>query len=295
MDRILFGDNQFFAVNHMSEEKSRAQALRFRETADIMKVLDKAYDLGIHVFMCTTHDRISEVCDHVRAHPSRYADFRFYPCMPYAHKYWNAVTELGILGSLKQFFPGNVVNSLLQGGVSAARRDYIGMMKLLVDAEMAMFRGLPIEYVFLQNVVTDLLLGLGLPDVFKAFDDYVREKYDAKAGFITMNLPMLLDTLERAGVAYPTVCASINKAGFRMCGGRDRVEGLLREGRCEAIAMQVLAAGAIPPREALEYVCGLEGVQSILFGASSEQNIRQTRDLVLNYGTQPSERATVKV
>ena len=29
MDRILFGDNQFFAVNHMSEEKSQAQAIRF--------------------------------------------------------------------------------------------------------------------------------------------------------------------------------------------------------------------------------------------------------------------------
>jgi hypothetical protein len=26
MDRVLFGDNQFFGVNHMSEEKARAQA-----------------------------------------------------------------------------------------------------------------------------------------------------------------------------------------------------------------------------------------------------------------------------
>ncbi len=25
MDRLLFGDNQFFGVNHMSEEKARAQ------------------------------------------------------------------------------------------------------------------------------------------------------------------------------------------------------------------------------------------------------------------------------
>jgi hypothetical protein len=281
MDRILFGDNQFFAVNHMSEEKAQAQAIRFRDTNEIVKVLDTAYDLGVRVFMCTTHDRILEICDHVRENPSRYADFRFYPCMPYAHKYWNAVTELGILGSLKQFFPGNVVNSLFQGGVSAARRDYIGMMKLLVDAEMAMFQGLPIDYIFLQNVVTDLLLGLGLPDVFKAFDDYVGEKYNAKAGYITMNLPMLLDMLEQARIDRPTICASINKTGFRMCGGRERVESLLQDERCEAIAMQVLAAGAIPPKEALEYVCGLEGVQSILFGASSERNIRQTRDLIL--------------
>ena len=25
MDRLLFGDNQFFGVNHMSEEKARSQ------------------------------------------------------------------------------------------------------------------------------------------------------------------------------------------------------------------------------------------------------------------------------
>ena len=32
MDRLLFGDNQFFGINHMSEEKARAQAMRFQET-----------------------------------------------------------------------------------------------------------------------------------------------------------------------------------------------------------------------------------------------------------------------
>ena len=30
MDRLLFGDNQFFGVNHMSEEKARAQQMRFQ-------------------------------------------------------------------------------------------------------------------------------------------------------------------------------------------------------------------------------------------------------------------------
>ena len=30
MDRLLFGDNQFFGINHMSEEKARAQAMQFQ-------------------------------------------------------------------------------------------------------------------------------------------------------------------------------------------------------------------------------------------------------------------------
>ena len=57
MERILFGDNQFFAVNHMSEEKARAQAIRFNNIQSIIEVIDDAYDAGINVFMCTTHEK----------------------------------------------------------------------------------------------------------------------------------------------------------------------------------------------------------------------------------------------
>jgi len=96
LPRLLFGDNQFFGVNHMSEEKARAQAMRFQSTDAVIDVLDAAYDEGVRTFMCTTHERIASVCDHVRANPERYADFTFYPCMPYAHKYANAVTEQNV-------------------------------------------------------------------------------------------------------------------------------------------------------------------------------------------------------
>jgi hypothetical protein len=40
MDRVLFGDNQFFGVNHMSEEKARAQQMRFQDLGAIIDVLD---------------------------------------------------------------------------------------------------------------------------------------------------------------------------------------------------------------------------------------------------------------
>ena len=79
MHRILFGDNQFFGVNHMSEEKARAQLLRFESDQAIIDVLDIAYDAGIRVFMCTTHDRIAAICDHVRAQPQPLPRFRVLP------------------------------------------------------------------------------------------------------------------------------------------------------------------------------------------------------------------------
>ena len=280
MDRILFGDNQFFAVNHMSDEKARAQAMRFKDTDAIMDVLDYVYDIGIRTFMCTTHDRIAEICDRIRANPERYRGFTMYPCMPYAHKYNNAVAELGVLAALKKMLPGNVIGSMARGGVAVARQDYIGIMELLVDAEMKMFTGLETGVIFLQNIVTDLLLGMGMIDFFAAFADYVRENYNAEAGFITMNLPMLLQALESRGLENPIICTSINKIGFRMPGGKEVYEKTIASGRCRIIAMQTLAAGAVPPKEAMEYVCGRDGISSILFGASTKAHIRQTKEMI---------------
>jgi hypothetical protein len=276
MERILFGDNQFFAVNHISDSKSREQSIKFKDDSAIVKVLDDAINSGINTFMCTTHDRIANICDIIRANPEKYANFKIFPCMPYAHKYANAVTELGISGTLKQYVPGNFFGSLFKGGMAYLSKDYESIMELMVDAEMKMFKGIDTPVIFLQNVITDLLIGLRAYDMLAAFHAYIKKKYNAEAGFITMNMPKLVAILEQAGIENPIICASINKAGFRMSGGKEIYEETLKNKKFRAIAMQVLGGGAINPHEAIEYVCGLPNIESILFGASSKGNIENT-------------------
>ena len=281
MDRVLFGDNQFFGVNHMSEDKARSQAMRFQDTAAIIAVLDCAYAEGIRTFMCTTHDRMAEICDHFRANPARYADYRFYPCMPYAHKYANAVTEHGMIGALRMFLPREgALAAALRGGVALANKDVEAIMQLLIDAEMKMFHGLVTPVVFMQNVITDLLLGLRMNDIFRMFHDHVRNRYGAEPGYITMNAPRLLDVLDELKIDNPIVCANINKIGFRMCGGMPLYEETIRTRRFRPVAMSVLASGAIAPREAIDYVCKQPKIEAIVFGASSRGNILQTKTLI---------------
>jgi hypothetical protein len=297
MERILFGDNQFFAVNHISDEKSRAQSIQFKDDSAIIKTLDIARGADVNTFMCTTHDRIANICDIVRADTEKYKDFKIFPCMPYAHKYANAVTELGITGTLKQYVPGNFFGSLFKGGVAYLAKDYLSIMELMIDAEMKMFKGLDTPVIFLQNVITDLLLGLGMTDFLTAFSSYVEKKYNAEAGFITMNMPMLLQRLEAAGIENPIICSSINLAGFRMSGGKELYEQVLKTKRVRAIAMQVLGGGAISPKDAIEYVCKLPNIESILFGASSKTNIMQTsnyiREFDEKYGNKKHSAVTV--
>jgi hypothetical protein len=172
------------------------------------------------------------------------------------------------------------MTTLFKSGVSIAKRDLAGIGEVLIDTEMRMFDGCQTPVIFLQNIVTDLLLGLKLHHLFRVFSDYVVRKYNAEAGFITMNMPMLLDALDEVKIDNPIVCSNINKVGFRMCGGLSAYRHAIANRRFRPVAMSVLASGAVPPREALEVIAGLRNVESVVFGASTRTHIEQTKRLL---------------
>jgi hypothetical protein len=288
LDNVIFGDNQFFGINHMSEEKAEALTVKFRTLEAITDVIDVAYDNGIRAFMLNTHDRTRDICDHFRSNPTRYKDLVLYPSMPYAHKYANAVAEKGIFGAINEILltdssAGDILGMIGKGSKILFDRDVIKTMQLLIDLEMKMFRDLNVKVVFLQNIVTDLLLGFGMKEVFVGFVDYVKEKYGAEAGFNSMNMPKLVTFLHECGVENPIICSSINKAGYFMNPDIESYEKTLKAGNFRPIAMSVLASGAVKPRDAIEYVCRDLGVKSVVFGASSTQNIIETKNLIESY------------
>ena len=285
IDKIIFGDNQFFGINHMSEAKAASSGERFRDVAEIIKVIDWAYDCGIHAFMFCTHERVAEICDHFRAHPERYKELSLYPAMPYAHKYANAVAEKGMIGAIadvlvKDNSAGNILSMIANASRGVLKQDPLEVMKVLIDAEMKMFRGLHVKAIFLQNIVTDLIMGFGVKEVFNEFAKYIQSKYNAEPGFITQNLPALVDLLEKAGVENPLVCAGINKIGYLMNPSQKLYEQYIAEKAFQPMAMSILASGAVAPRQAVEYIASLKTVKSIVFGASSRSHIEQTKVLI---------------
>ena len=146
-----------------------------------------------------------------------------------------------------------------------------------------MFTGISTPVIFIQNVLVDMILGLKMYEVFAEYDAYIRKKYDAEPGYITMNMPALLDALNLVGIENPIICSSINKVGFRMSGGKGIYEKYLHEKEFRPIAMQVLAAGALRPKEAIEYLGNFPRIESVLFGASSKSHIQETKDLIEKY------------
>jgi hypothetical protein len=269
----------------MSEDKGMEQARKFQDISAIIDVLDTAYGCGIHAFTFSTHDRVQKICDHFRAFPEKYADLRLYPVLPYAHKYANLVNEKGIVGAIMDVVvsnntAGQIAGIIARGGAAVLTQNPTEIMKLLIDAEMKMFRDLNVKVIFLQNIVTDLFLGLGWKDVFRDFATYIEHKYKVRAGFITLNMPRLVDFLLQCGIEEPVVCSAINKVGFQMNPDIASYEETLRNGHFQAMAMSIMAAGAVPPKEAIEYVARFKNIKSIIFGASTGTHIEQTKKLI---------------
>lgn len=280
MDKIIFGDNQFFGVNHMSEQTAIKQAQKFRTADDIYKTLEYVNDIGIKSFMFTTHNQLEPVFEKMKADP-KFKDFKLYPSMPYAHKYADALVELGPFEMINKFTPGNKLVSGLKGVGSVISSNPVPIMKLLVDSEMKLLKGMNVQGIFLLNIVTDLLLGLEMHEMFYEFAAYSEKKYGVKAGFFTMNHAKLHDVLvNKLGIKNPIIVSNINKIGFRMNPSQQEVESALAKKDSYNIAMSFLASGALRPKEATEYIRSIEGVDSVLFGASTPSHILETKKLL---------------
>lgn len=287
IDKIVFGDNQFFGINHRSQEKAEEMMKRFGKLQNILDVYDNAFECGVKAVMLNSNERAMAICDYFRENKSKYGDIAWYPSIPYPHKYANMVNELGIFPAINEvLFKNNstmgVLGMLAKGASAAFGKDAIKMMEMLIDVEYKMFKGLNVKCLFLQNVITDLILGYDIPDFFQRYCEFIRKKYGILPGFITLNMPYLKAKLVEWGIEDVVICSSINAAGFNMHPSKEEYERVLAENdpsKYQMMAMNVLASGSITPAQSFEYVNGLN-VQSVVFGASSKGHIQSSVDAI---------------
>ena len=164
IDKIVFGDNQFFGINHMSQEKAQQLAEKFYDINNIFRIYDTAIEAGVNAIMLNSNDRAKDICNYFRENNSKYQDISWYPSIPYPHKYANLVAEKGIMPAINDvLFKNNTTKGVLgmmaKGGKALFNKDAIKMMQMLIDVEMKMFQGRSSKVVFRQNIITDLLLG----------------------------------------------------------------------------------------------------------------------------------------
>ena len=287
IDKIVFGDNQFFGINHMSQEKAQQLAEKYFDIRNIYRTYDIAFENGIRAVMLNSNARAKDICDYFRANSFKYGDISWYPSIPYPHKYADLVAEKGILRAFNDVLFSNntamgALSMIAKGGLATFNKDAITLMKMLVDLEFKMFDGLNTKVLFLQNIIVDLMLGCDMKDMFKAFCDYVKDKFQVTPGLITQNLPHLKSRLVQWGIEDVVICSSINKIGYLMSPSVDSYVETIKSNdpeKYQLMAMCTLASGAVPAREAYDFINSLP-LQSVVFGASSEKNIRETTHLI---------------
>lgn len=287
INKIVFGDNQFFGINHMSQDKAQQLSEKFYDINNIYKVYDIAFANGIEAIMLNSNDRAQEITKHFRSNRNKYGDIAWYPSIPYPHKYANLVAEEGIFPAISNIlFKDNTVlgafGLMAKGGAAVLNSDAIKIMQMLIDIEMRIFKGLNVKVIFLQNIVTDLLLGMGMKEILCSYCDYIRKKYNVIPGLITQNMPVLKQRLAEWGIEEVVICSSINKIGYLMSPSLDTYVQAINDNnqtKYQLMAMSTMASGAVKAKEAYEFINGLK-LQSVVFGASSERNIKETLSLI---------------
>ena len=287
LDKIILGDNQFFGINHRSQEKAEEMLKRFGNIDNIFEVYDNAFECGVKAVMLNSNEKAIAICDRFRANKSKYGDIAWYPSIPYAYKYANMVNELGIFPAINEtIFKGNTamgVLGMMAKGVSVAvNKDALKMMEMLIDVEYKMFRDLNVKVFFLQNIITDLILGYGIKDIFEHFSEYLRKKYKVTPGFVTLNMPYLKSKFEEWGIEDVVICSSINAAGFNMHPSKEEYDKVIAANdptKYQLMAMNVLASGSISVKDSFDYINSLN-IQSVVFGASSKNHIQSTVEAI---------------
>lgn len=287
IDKIVFGDNQFFGINHMSQEKAQQLSEKFYDIKNIFKVYEEALQSGINAIMLNSNDRAKEICAYFRENKSRYSHIHWYPSIPYPHKYANMVAEKGIIPAINEvLFKENTAKGILgilsKGSAAVLSKDVIKLMQILIDIEMKIFSELDVKVVFLQNIIVDLILGYNIKEIFEEYCNYIRRKYNAMPGLITQNMPYLLSRLKLWNINEVVICSSFNKIGYLMSPDvQSYVEAASENNPSDyqLMAMSTLASGAIPAKEAYDFI-NKQNIQSVVFGASSRAHVMETLSLI---------------
>jgi len=286
IDPIVLGHNQFFGVNHLSQDAARSRVEKFSQMKNIGDIIKYSLDNNVKGMMLSTHPKAKDILDYLKSEGLS-DEINFYPMLPYAQGYVRKANEKGVMGLFNEIF-GSVSTSkklkiLFKGGMGALQQDVGKLLSTLVDVELIPFNDLNVKAVFFHNVFADLALAMDGEEIFGTYIDHVKDEYDAIPAFGTFNFARMVMKFEEWGFKKPLIMASFNKVGFQMNPSKEECERVLKEYNVDVMAMSTLAAGYLKPKEAYEYLGSLPNIKSVVVGVSTKEHADETFGLIRKY------------
>jgi len=275
----LLGDNQFFGVNHHDLVKGDETKEKFNTNESIISFINEALNIGLDGFMINSNKRGYEVIN--AFHDIEGKEIHY--SVPYPHKFASIVNENGLFDLLKYVIVNSSFHSLfLKLPSFVVTRNVKHLLPLILDLETPsrLKKG---SYIYLQNVVTDLLLGMKRHDLLEIFCKVILDK-GYRPGIITLN-PVILDSVIKE---FPhkiqenlIVCYNINDKGFNVFPDKLSIEALTYQStKYKKMGMSILSSGGISSFEnSLSYIKKLP-LDYVVYGSSNLKNIAKNYSLL---------------
>jgi len=276
--KIILGDNQFFGVNHFDLNKGEETKNKFDSLKKINEFIKNSLNIGLDGFMINSNSKGYELISKNDFDKEKEIHYS----IPYPHKYANIINESGML-SLMFYVMKNTsfLKNVFVGFKFLLTRNIKHFIPLSLDIEVPsnLKKG---NYIYMQNVITDLLLGLNRGDLIIKFINTVI-KMGYKPGIITLN-PIKLDelinnnkTLESSDLI---VCFNINKQGFNVFPSLNAVERYIKsKPNYKLMGMSIFASGAAKIPDSIEFIKKLN-LDYVVFGTSKIKNVKSNFTLL---------------
>jgi hypothetical protein len=190
----------------------------------------------------------------------------------------NLVKDLLFQSSLPQ-----KMSWLWQGSQGLLTKDISQALTMLIDIELLPFKGRRLGAIFLHDALTDLALGLRVEAVLEVFREHVTKRYGAPVGFVTKNLPLLRQRVEALGWNDLLAMAAFNALGLGVNPSLSECADAIRKPGLTFIAMSTLAAGALSPEQAYQYLAQHPSIRSVVVGMSRKEHATETVAAIRRY------------
>jgi len=288
---LLVGDNPFHGISHLSQERSRIRGDMPTSPEYAAKLVAIAVENGANGFMFSVSQTTLSILKILNEN-SVVEHLDLYGIVPYAYEYVRAASQKGGVPGLAKtvakeiLFSGNF-GAVVSGLNGVLRAKPISLMKAYLAYEISRIKAAAgknarLSCVLLHQLVTDVCLGFNLDWLFRAYMDFMLDK-GIKPGFNTGNFAFLVDKFKewRINLEDVVIAAPFNKVGFQMVPSREECEKALASlPKPNVLAISILAAGYLTPKEAADYIAGLQNIKGAAVGVSKEKHAYETFKLL---------------
>ena len=276
--KIILGDNQFFGINHFDLQKGVQTKSKFSDLESIRSFISNSLSLGMDGFMINSNHMGYQLVSGHRFEDSKEIHYS----IPYPHKYASMVNENGMMSLFSFVFKNTSLISNIKGGLRlAGTKNLVHLTPLALDIEVpnALAKG---SYIYLQNIITDLLIGMKRFDILEKFvASCISMGY--RPGLITLN-PIILDSelrkLDKSLLKDLIVCFNMNAEGFNVFPSLSEVENFIKSDHAyKLMGMSIFASGAANISQSIQYIKKLN-LDYVVFGTSRIENVKANLELL---------------